>query len=114
MRRPLTSPDDGIELDTLLSNDEMVALAEAFGGTRLYIPLNPTRKHPIAVAIGLPAAQLLSAQLGCCTLRIPLFRNQRAAYYREKGLTTAMIARKLGMTESGVERLLKRNSAGER
>ncbi|WP_326523957.1 hypothetical protein [Sphingomonas sp.] len=85
-----------------------IALAEAFGGTRLYIPM---RQHPdceIVHAIGIIAAQELSHRFAPDVIRVPLLRNMRAQHYRDTGLSHAKIAVRLGMTEAGVNRLFAR------
>lgn len=87
---------------------QLVALAEAFGGTRVYVPKNIGASHPIAEAIGIVAAQALLGRIGNENVRIPLARDLRARYYCNAGVSLAQIARRLGMSEVGVQRLLKR------
>lgn len=101
----------GPDLEALLGEAAFVALAEAFGGTRLYVPTNLTAKHEIAQAIGIEAARKLSSRLAPDQVRVPLAREQRARHYRAMGLSNAKIARKLGITESGVNRLFQRASS---
>lgn len=98
----------GPELETLLGEVAFVRLAEAFGGTRLYVPTNITPDHEIAAAIGIDAAKALSARLAPDVIRVPLAREQRALHYRALGRSNAQIARSLGITETGVDRLFKR------
>lgn len=97
-----------IDLTDVLSAMEVVALVEAFGGTRLYLPVQMTEEHRIAKAIGYEAAMKLWQALGSGPLRIPIARDLRARHYRAQGDSYAKIARKLGMTEPGVETLFKR------
>lgn len=86
----------------------MIALAEAFGGTRLYVPKFMTTKHRIARAIGFDGAKRLWDTFGEGALTIPLLREERAVFYRSTGLSFAQIARKLGLTEKGVSAMFKR------
>lgn len=102
------SPDDHIDLASVLSEHEMVALAEAFGGTRLYLPANVKPGHPLAKALGHDAALALVKTVGAGTLRIPIARELRARHYRDNGDSYAQIARRLGMSEVGVQRMFKR------
>lgn len=99
----------GPELETLIGEEALVRLAEAFGGTRLYIPLQISAAHDIAKAIGLEAARALSERLAPDYIRVPLAREQRARQYREReNLSNAQIARRLGIAEPSVNRLFKR------
>ena len=97
-------------LKALLGEDRFVALAEAFGGTRLYIPQTVTADHEIAKAIGLDHALKLSKRYAPDTIRVPLAREDRAVHYRANGLGNAQIARKLGMTEAGIDQMFGRMS----
>lgn len=96
------------ELKALLGEDGFVALAQSFGGTRLYVPTSIEADHEIAQAIGADAAKLLSRHYSPDTIRVPLARNERARHYRARGLSNAQIARKLGMAETGVDKLFAR------
>lgn len=98
----------GPDLIDLLGEPAFVALAETFGGTRLYVPTTIGADHAIARAIGLPAAQRLSQRLAPDQITVPLARDIRARHYRAQKLSKAEVARRLGMTENGVQRLLKR------
>lgn len=98
----------GPELETLIGEAAFVRLAEAFGGTRLYIPTKMTARHEIARAIGLEAAKTLSTRLAPDVIAVPLAREQRALHYRAVGRSNAQIARSLGITESAVEKLFRR------
>ena len=99
------------ELQTLIGEEALIRLAEAFGGTRLYIPTKMGAKHAIARAIGLEAAQRMTARLAPDTIAVPLARDLRARHYVAQNRTAAEIARALGITERGVERLLVRIAA---
>lgn len=97
----------------LLGEAAFLRFVETFGGLRLYIPTyDPHRK--IADAIGADAADKLISAYGRAHIYVPLARELRAQHYRSCGLTHQDIARRLGITESGVERLLKRTGRRER
>ncbi len=98
----------GPELATLIGEDAFVRLAETFGGTRLYVPIAVTADHEIAQAIGLDAARRLVDRLAPDVVKVPLARELRARHYRAEGKSNAQIARKIGITESGVEKLFRR------
>lgn len=87
----------------LLGPAGLVALAEARGGTRLYVPASGD--HSLARDIGAAAAQTLARRYGGDYIRVPLARELRARHYRAAGASNAEIARRLGMSESGVDRL---------
>jgi len=99
-----------VTLSEYLSEAEIVALADAFGGTRLYMPTRMTDRHRIAKAIGFHAALRLWNGIGPGCFRVPVARALRASHYRAQGLSIAGIARKLGMTETGVAKLLSRKA----
>ena len=99
---------DGFFWDELLPRQELIALAEAFGGIRLHVPRTMTPTHHIAKAIGFDAAMRLWDALGEGAITVPLYRELRAVHYREKGFSYAQIARKLGITEKGVSAIFSR------
>lgn len=105
---PHTGNRTGVELVGLIGEAATIALAEQFGGTRLYVPMRTKDTHPIARAIGRHAAVILCGHYGPSTIRIPLLREMRAKHYRNNGLSNAKIAVCLGLTESGVGTLFKR------
>lgn len=96
------------ELLDLLGPQAMIALAERFGGTRLLIPATIHADHAIAEAVGLEAARRLSDRMAPDVIHVPLARELRAAHYRARGQSHAQIALRLGLTEGGVLRLLRR------
>lgn len=96
------------DLIALLGDDGFIGLAEAFGGTRLYVPQKIQHDHEIGQAIGEANAAKLAERYAPAQLRIPLARERRARHYRAGGLSNAQIARKLGLTESGVDKLFAR------
>jgi len=96
------------ELVALLGERHFIALAEAFGGRRIYVPTKVNDDSDIAKAIGLNAARLLSGRKSPDYLRVPLARQLRACHYRAAGFSNGDIATKLGMTETGVNGLFAR------
>lgn len=90
----------------LLGEEDFVRLVEWRGGTRLYVPSRDV--STIAAELGDEAAQRLARAYSGATLAVPLARALRARKYRAAACSNAEIARKLGITESGVERLFKR------
>lgn len=98
----------GPELQALIGEEALVLLAEAFGGTRLYVPVRMGPGHPIVKAIGVDAAALLAERMAPDAIRVPLAREARARHYRAAGRSNGQIASALGMTETGVNRLFQR------
>lgn len=100
---------EGLETDLQaeLGDDGFFRLVEAHAGIRLYIPENPTRSE-LPSTIGDAAAERLSKLYPCGYIKIPLAREFRATRYREAGMSNSQIARRLGLTETGVELLFKR------
>lgn len=96
------------ELIALLGEKAFVALAEAFGGRRLYVPGIVQADHDISRAIGADAARHLSERVAPDVIRVPLARDIRARHYRAGGLSNGAIASKLGITEPAVNKLFAR------
>ena len=88
---------------SLLGPAGLIALAEKCGGRRLYVPA--AAQGPFAREIGEPAARRLCDHYAGRYIRVPLARELRARHYRAAGCSNAEIARRLGMSESGVDRL---------
>ena len=96
------------DLLALLGEDGLIALAEAFGGRRLYIPRAIGRDHEIAAALGMVKATKLTDYYAGAQLRVPLARELRARQYRAGGLSNGEIATRLGMAETGVDKMFAR------
>lgn len=100
--------DDRLNLIEIIGRDATIRLANEFAGTRLYVPLRPKPSQELTVAIGEDAMQALVARLGGSTIRVPLYRELRAQFYRAQGLSNARIAARLGVTEGGVNKIFRR------
>lgn len=98
----------GPELLELIGEAAFVRLAEAFGGTRLYVPQRFAADSEIVKAIGIEAAGRLSQRLAPDVIKVPLARELRARHYRAAGRSNARIASALGITERAVEKLFQR------
>jgi len=96
-----------MELHELLGPDDYLVLVEKYGGIRLFIPKNIERSQLKHVLDSHNLARL-SDCYGGNYIKIPLDRTFRAGRYRGQGKSNARIARKLGITESAVERLFAR------
>lgn len=95
------------ELLHLLGEADFVRLAEVYGGTRLYVPASGDASG-IARKIGRSAAGKLAQRYSGTHIRVPLARDIRASQYRAFGLSNAEIARRLLMTETGVDKIFRR------
>lgn len=95
------------ELLDLLGPDDFLRLVEAHGGTRLYVP-RTDNGSALPDEIGLEAVEKLQALRAGEWIRVPLAREWRARQYRANGLSNAKIAVKLGLTETGVNKLFFR------
>ncbi len=99
-----------LELQAILGTDGFVALCQELGGVRLYVAYQMRDDHDVVQALGRELADKLSRALAPATIRVPLARRERALHYRSLGLSDARIARKLGMTETGVSKLFAREA----
>ena len=91
------------ELLSILGEVDFVRLVEARGGLRLFVP------HGVVIEdLGETISDKLRDRYAGSYLRVPLARAFRARLYRERGMSNAAIARKLGITETGVDKLFQR------
>lgn len=96
-----------LDLLSTLGEDGFFSLVEAHAGVRLYVPSDPERSE-LSSTIGLEAAYRLAKAYPGGYIRVPLAREFRARRYVDAEMSNRDIAKRLGLTESGVERLLKR------
>lgn len=99
--------DDKIDLYSTLGEEGYFALVEAHAGVRLYVPHDIDRSE-LPATIGVDNAHRLAKAIPGGYIRVPLAREFRARRYVEAQLSNREIAKRFGMTESGVETLLKR------
>lgn len=104
------------EIAAVIGNDAAIALAEAEGGRRRYIPVDPVDAPWLQAAIGIEAARRLCAYFATGTeLSIPLgpsgyynahrrHINQTLDRLEREGFTAGEIARQIGTTERSVYR----------
>ena len=105
----MTTPAPPAELSWLtdaIGAEATLRLIEEHGGTRLYVPKEPNQGTPIAHLVGLVGAQRLASAFGGDYLKVPLAKNWRVRLYRARGDSYSAIARRVGMTESAVGRIL--------
>ncbi|TFF20522.1 response regulator transcription factor [Jiella endophytica] len=96
------------ELVALLGAEDFIRLAEAHGGERRYIPKSESGTE-IAEGLGTTIAAKLARRYGGDALDIPLARRLRARHYRAAGLSNRHIAKRLGISVNGVEKLFRRS-----
>jgi hypothetical protein len=99
-------PAELSRIASLIGEAATLRLIEEHGGTRIYVPAKPHQGHPLALTIGLDAARALASDWGGIWLKVPLCRHWRARVYRARGESYRAIAKRLGMDESGVWRIL--------
>ena len=81
-------------------------MIEAHGGTRVYVPKDINQNSAARLALPLPEARRLGAEYGGEHILVPIARAWRVRLYRAAGMTYPAIARKLGITERAVGRIL--------
>ena len=107
------------EVADALGEDKARVLAKAFGGRRLYVPSKVQAEHPIALALGHPAAEELVKMFRGKTIDVPLgpasasARNAAAILtMAARGSDTHEIAKALCICARTVQRV-KRRAAGQ-
>lgn len=108
------------EVAELIGVQGAVKLANAYGGTELYIPANMSAEHPIAQAIGHGQALLLSETYGNDYIDVPLghawrraVRNLAMVSARKRGESQSDVARQYGMTTRGVRMIERKCEADD-
>lgn len=98
----------------MIGPDGFLKLVESYGGANLYVPKGTRKNYETALCrdIGETAGRKMMASYGGDYLRIPLAREFRVRSYRSQGLSAGRIATRIGMTQSGVERIIKRLRKG--
>ncbi|MBB4122934.1 sigma factor-like helix-turn-helix DNA-binding protein [Martelella radicis] len=94
------------ELRAMLGDADFLKIVERVGGIRFYVPHEPERSND-KEGLGAEILTRLSNAYAGEYIKVPLARRWRADQYRLQGLSQADIARRLGMSESGVYKLLK-------
>lgn len=102
--------DDVAMLCRLIGPEATLALVEARGGIKVYIPEQPAGSD-LADIVGLDAAAKLSSTYARDWLRVPLARPWRILCYKAAGLSYKQIALKAGCTDATVWEVLKRLKA---
>jgi len=105
--KPERNEDFSEELLALLGEEAFVALVERHGGEKIFVP-SVRDSAELVATLGAEAAAKLQRVHGGNKVNIPLARALRARKYRGDGMSDREIARALGMTVSGVERLFRR------
>lgn len=85
-----------------LAPPALLALIQAFGGTRLYVPKAPNQASPLVQAIGREPALALAAAHGGEELKIPIARHWQVRCLKQRGLSYRQIALQLGISEDAV------------
>jgi DNA-binding NarL/FixJ family response regulator len=85
-----------------LAPPALLALIEAFGGTRIYVPKSPNQASPLVQAIGREAAAVLAAAHGGDELSIPIARHWQVRCLKGQGLSYREIALRLRISENSV------------
>lgn len=94
-------------LSAHLAPPALLALIEAFGGTRIYVPKAPNQASPLVQAIGREAAAALAAAHGGDQLQVPIARHWQVRCLRARGLSYSAIALTLRISEDAVWRHLR-------
>lgn len=89
----------------IITHEGMKTLSYYLGGKRIYIPKDMPPGHPLAVAIGLKAAQDLSKAFGGQTFDVPSKSGRKVSVMmmREEGLSVSQIAHKLRCSRTYVK-----------
>lgn len=101
------SEESTADLMELLGADGFYSLVEALGGLRIYVPGDLTRSE-LPAQIGYEAAARLSKAYTNGYIKVPLAREFRVRRYIEAKMSNRDIAKRFGLTEAGVAKLIRR------
>lgn len=108
---------ESVSADTLrriMGDDGFLALTEAYGGLRTFIPsIDRLRGTKLCDDITFQHAEKLSRVFPSTAIPVPLAREFRARMYLDKGYSNRKIARLLGITENGIVKMKQRFKASE-
>jgi len=102
----LPAPAELHWLTKIIGADAALSMIEAHGGTRVYVPKDINQNSAARLALPLPEARSLGEAFGGEHILVPIARAWRVRMYRAAGLTYPAIARRLGITERAVGRIL--------
>lgn len=105
-------PAELARIADVIGAEPTLALIEAHGGTRLYVPHALTPGHKLIKLLGREAAQRLVAQHGGARLAVPLCKWWVARCYRARGDSIIKIARRLNASERAVWGYLRGEARG--
>jgi hypothetical protein len=88
-----------------LGPDAALAVIEARGGTRLWVPGQATGST-LVQELGEAATLRLVEAFGRGPIKVPVAREWRVQIYRARGMSYAQIARATGCSETSVHRIL--------
>lgn len=107
-RRALPPPTPEVEgVVKLVGLPGALALVEAHGGTRLYVPRNLNANSELSEMLGMRALASLIDAYGGNYLKIPVARRWRILILRSRGFSYADIARRVKCSENTVCRTLQ-------
>lgn len=90
----------------LLGSDVTLKLVEAYGGTRRGVPKFMPAAHELRDLLGDAGFALLFQYFGGSEIAVPMARQWRFEVYKNRGLKTKEIARRIGLSERRVSQLL--------
>lgn len=108
-------PQVARDLASCIGIQAVLLLIAKYGGTRLYVPLDPKENHPIEQLIGSHSLMKLAQRYGGDTLEIPraLIANISARNVQIKQeyhiLSQSQLARKYGMTERQIRNIVTKD-----
>lgn len=89
-------------------DDAALAVVEAYGGTTVYVPAcRIPDEHPLVLSLGREIAETLQRSAAGEHAYIPTSRALRCRILHRQGLTVPDMARRLGITQRSVRRLLR-------
>lgn len=103
------------EMLVSLSPIAALRMSDAFGGMQIKVPLTPGDESSLRVGVGDEFAEEICHMLGMCVIYVPqlrglkrLIRDRRARQLSDNGCSVTEIARRYGLSQRGVFRILSR------
>lgn len=111
-------PASVLELVDVVGIEAALAIVEARGGVRFYVPYTASPDHWLVGVIGMLALEKLAAyyqgeeiEVPRCATALRAAREQQIAAEHSGGDSNATLARRYGYTERGIRKLRRRVEA---
>ena len=109
MSGPPPLPGALAEIEQIVGRESAIEVALTYGGQRIYIPREfdaASGSHPLCRLFAVDVASAIAARFSGCVISVPLARRHVALHLAGRGLSSAAIAGRLGVSQRTAQRYL--------